>query len=237
MARTIAIVQARMSSERFPGKMMKLLEGSPLIEWVLTRLKLAERLDDIILATTDNIGDEVLAGVAGKVGVSVFRGSETDVLDRYARATEESKADTVVRICADRPLVDPMCVDMAIDHFFSAKPDLAFNHISEANAHWPRGFGAEVLSAELLHWMDVRAVDAGHREHVTQHAWHNRDYFSISPVACPKNLNPGFADLCFHVDFPEDLDLLRSLCAGASMTITAPEILARWRKAQAARTE
>lgn len=234
MARTIAIVQARMSSERLPGKMMELLEGAPLIEWVLTRLKLAERLDDIVLATTDNIGDEVLVGVAGKVGVPVFRGSETDVLDRYARAANEYRAHTVVRICADRPLVDPDCVDMAIDHFFSAKPDLAFNHISEANEHWPRGFGAEVLSAELLHWMDVKVVDFGQREHVTQHAWHNRDYFSIAPAPCPTNLDPGFADLRFDVDLLEDLDRLRSLCVGASMTITAGEVLARWRKAQAA---
>ena len=223
-----------MTSQRLPGKMMQHLEGSPLIEWVLTRLKRAERLDEIVLATTVNNEDDPLTEVAGQVGVSVFRGSEADVLGRYAGAAQEARAGTVVRICADRPLVDPDCVDMAIGHYFDTKPDISFNHISEANEYWPRGFGAEVLSAELLYWMDRKSVDFGHREHVTQHAWHNRDYFSITPAPCPENLDPGFADLRFDVDLQEDLDFLRRICAGAPMNIAAPEILARWRKAQAA---
>ncbi len=234
MPHTVAIVQARMGSIRFPGKMMAQLGDAPIIQWVLTRLKGARHLDDIVLATTDNPCDEVLADVAKNVGIPVFRGSEADVLGRYAGAASFSKAQWVVRICADRPLVDPFCIDMAIEHFNTAKPDIAFNHISDAGERWPRGFGAEVMSADLLHWMDLKVDDAGYREHVTQHAWKNRNDFNIAPARCPKELDPGFADLRFDVDLPEDLALLRGLCAGLSMSVTAPEIVALWRKSQAA---
>jgi len=235
MPRTVAIVQARMGSKRFPGKMMAQLGDAPILEWVLTRLKAARRLDDIVLATTDRSCDRVLADVAENIGISVFCGSEADVLGRFVGAAKASGAQWVVRICADRPLVDPLCVDMAIDHFSATGPDLGFNHISEADERWPRGFGAEVLSAELLRWMDLKTVDSFHREHVTQHAWKNRSYFNIVPVGCPKELDPGFADLRFDVDLPEDLSLLQGLCAGVSMSVTAGEIVERWRKSQAAR--
>jgi len=82
--------------------------------------------------------------------------------------------------------------------------------------------------------MDLNVDDAGHREHVTQHAWKNRNDFNIAPARCPEELDPGFADLRFDVDLPEDLSLLRGLCKGRSMSVTAPEIVALWRKSQAA---
>lgn len=232
--RTVAIVQARMGSRRYPGKMMETLEGVPVIQWVLHRVARARLVDDVILATTTHGRDDPLVDVAGRLGIGVYRGSEDDVLDRYARAAELSRAGTVVRICADRPLVDPEVVDTAIRTFVDQKPDLAFNHISEGAARWPRGFGAEVLSAALLAWMDRNASAADDREHVTLYAWHHRDHYRIAAAACPPALDPGVPDVKLDLDEPADMERLRRLCRGEDLDVPAERIVARWRALQAA---
>ena len=232
--RTVAIIQARMNSQRFPGKMMETLEGFPVIEWVLRRTAKARLLDDVVLATTAESIDEPLVAAAERLGIRVFRGSEDDVLGRYARAAKLSLADTVVRICADRPLVDPDVVDLAIRTFFEQDPDIAFNHISENGERWPYGFGAEVLSASLLAWMDEHAKAPDDREHVTIYAWKHRDKYRISPAKCPPALDPGMPDVKLDLDTPEDLHRLRRLCAGETIDVSAERIVARWREARAA---
>jgi spore coat polysaccharide biosynthesis protein SpsF len=232
--RTVAIVQARMNSHRFPGKMMQDLEGAPVMEWVLHRTARARLLDGVVLATTEQAADDPLVEVGQRLGVGIFRGDENDVLGRFARAAEISKAETVVRICADRPLVDPGIIDLAIRTFDDVKPDLAFNHISEGSERWPRGFGAEVLSAELLASMDHNAKAPDDREHVTIYAWKHRDQYRIAPAKCPPELDPGMPDLKLDLDTPEDLQRLRKLCAGASIDVPAARVVALWREAMAA---
>jgi spore coat polysaccharide biosynthesis protein SpsF len=232
--RTVAIVQARMGSRRYPGKMMEVLESAPLIEWVLRRTCRATLLDSVVLATTTHERDNPLVDVAECLGIDVYRGSEEDVLDRYARAAEISEAQTVVRICADRPLVDPDVIDMAIRTYIDHKPDLAFNHISEGIDRWPRGLGAEVFSAELLAWMDQHTTDREHREHVTLYAWTHRNRFHILAAPCPPALDPGVPDVKLDVDEPADLQLLRKLCSGEGPDVPPERIVARWRELKAA---
>jgi len=232
--RTVAIVQARINSQRFPGKMMQDLEGAPIIEWVLRRTAKARLLDDVVLATTEHPIDEPLVAIARRLGIRIFRGDEKDVLGRYARAAEMSAAETIVRICADRPLVDPDVVDLAIRVFDELKPDLAFNHISENGERWPRGFGAEVLSASLVAWMDQHAKAPDDREHVTIHLWKHRDRYRIVAAKCPPELDPGIPDLKLDLDTFEDLQRLRTLCGGASIDVSAVHIVARWREVMAA---
>ena len=227
--RTVAIIQARMNSQRFPGKMMQDLGGVPVIEWVLHRTAKAQLVDDVLLATTMQPIDDALVAAAERLGIRVFRGSEDDVLGRYARAAEQSSAETVVRICADRPLVDPDVVDLAIRTFADQKVDIVFNHISENGERWPRGFGAEVLSASLLAWMDRNAKAPDDREHVTIYAWKHRDDYCVYPAKCPVALDPGIPDLKLDLDVPEDLDRLRGLCAGETIDVSAERIVARWR--------
>jgi spore coat polysaccharide biosynthesis protein SpsF len=232
--RTVAIVQARMNSQRFPGKMMQDLEGSPIIEWVLHRTAKAQLLDDVVLATTAQPADEPLVAAAKRLHIEVFRGDESDVLGRYARAAEMSGAETVVRICADRPLVDPGVIDLAVRTFDELKPDLAFNHISDNGERWPRGFGAEVLSTSLVNWMDKNANAPDDREHVTIYAWKHRAEYRIVPAKCPPEIDPGSPDVKLDLDTPEDLQRLRRLCAGASIDVPAGRLMARWREVLAA---
>jgi len=117
MGSTVAIIQARMGSSRLPGKMMMELAGTPIIEWVVRRVQGAALLDDIIVATSDADIDDGLALIAKNLGVQVFRGSEANVLDRFIKAAEYCEADTIVRICADNPLIDPGEIDRLIKFY------------------------------------------------------------------------------------------------------------------------
>ena len=229
MTRTIAIVQARMGSMRFPGKMMATLNGHPVIEWVLARTRRAQLVDEVVLATTCSPEDDVLAEVAERLGIAVHRGSECDVLGRYAEASRLTKAEVVVRICGDRPLVDPAVVDLAVATYEKSGPDLAFNHISDGTERWPRGFGAEVLSAKLLHWLAENAHAPDDREHVTYYLWQRRDRYRLAPALCPEALDPGVPDLKLDLDTPEDLTRLRRLCRGNDMCVSATAVMKRWK--------
>ena len=133
--RTIAIVQARMGSSRLPGKMMMDLAGEPLLHWVLSRVKKAKLLDSIILATSDGAIDDQLVELAQKLNVPVFRGSETDVLGRFLEAANVSKADHVVRVCGDNPLIAPEEIDRLVEFFEKALNHLLINifHIANSN--------------------------------------------------------------------------------------------------------
>src|SRR5438067_3392760 len=106
----VAIVQARMGSTRFPNKVMRPICGTPMIGLLLERLARAKRIDQIVLATSEDRRNEPLAQYVRKLGYVVYRGSEDDVLDRYYRAAKEVEADTVVRITGDCPLIDPALV-------------------------------------------------------------------------------------------------------------------------------
>ena len=225
----VAIVQARMGSRRFPNKMMELLEGSPVIEWVLRRSICSKMVDKVVLATSEHHRDDVLADIASELGVEVFRGSEADVLGRYAAAAEVFRADTVIRICADRPLVAPEVIDCTVETFISDTPDLAFSHTPVPEARWPVGFGVEVFSSEMLAWLNGNVFDPSHREHVTLHLWDNRARYHLQAAPCPPEIDSGSRRAVLDVDWPKDLARLRNLCRGFDFTVTAAEIMARWR--------
>ena len=227
--RVVVIIQARMGSQRFPGKMMARLNGVPLIDWVLRRCHAAQTADEVVLATTDLDQDTVLAEAAVNLGIPVYRGSSADVLGRYAEAAARHPADIVVRICADRPLVAPEVIDQAVTHYRRQHLDLAFNHIARPGANWPRGFGAEVLSRDLLNWLHDHALTQQHREHVTLYVWDHADRYRISPAPCPAALDPGYAGVALDVDLPEHLEKLNEICVGLRPEAAAADILAAWR--------
>lgn len=232
----VAIIQARMGSSRFPGKMAATLGPWPLVEWVLARAAKARSVDTVVLATSDKPQDDVLCGIAARLDIAVYRGDEQDVLGRYTAAAQLWDAETVVRICGDRPLVDPALVDLAIADFADGGADLSFNHISDGLQRWPRGFGAEVLSASLLYDIAARVDDPYHREHVTSFAWNDRTRYLIRPVPCPPSLDPGFAGLRLDVDTPEDLALLQRILPEPDLAVTAETVLDNWQRREPAGT-
>ena len=182
--KVVAIVQARMDHQGSQVK-WEWISAMPVVDWVLKRTKLARNLDDIVLATSKKREDDFLENAGNNNGVVVFRGCEKNVLRRFVDAGNVAKADIVVRICGDRPLIDPSLVDSAIEHFFAHICDLSFNHISDGIHHWPRGFGVEVLRHESLTSLDRQVDNPDAREHVTYHMWQHQDQFKILPVPCP----------------------------------------------------
>lgn len=159
----VAIVQARMGSTRLPNKVMRPICGLPMIDLLLMRLSLSNRIDQIVLATSDDPRNDPLARHVEALGYAVFRGSEHDVLDRYYHAAQEAKADVVVRITGDCPLIDPELVDAVIGKFADSDADYGSNIEPPT---YPDGLDVEVFSFKSLDIAWRQAISQ-QREHVT----------------------------------------------------------------------
>ena len=163
---TVAIIQARMTSTRLPGKVLADLAGRPVLEHVVRRVSSAERIDDVVVATTVNASDDPLVELADRLGVRWHRGDEHDVLSRYVDAAREAAAEMVVRITADCPLADPAVIDSvcaALDQRRTAC-DYASNAVVRS---FPRGLDVEVLFRDVLDRVNRLATEPAEREHVT----------------------------------------------------------------------
>jgi glutamate-1-semialdehyde 2,1-aminomutase len=162
--RTVAIVQARMGSTRLPGKVMLTIRGVPMIELLLGRLARARKIDQIVLATSNDPSNQPLLEHVRRLGYAAYQGSETDVLDRYYQAAKAHKADVVVRVTGDCPLIDPKVVDSVIETFSAAGVDYTSNTNPPT---YPDGLDTEVFSFSALEAAWSEAKSTHEREHVT----------------------------------------------------------------------
>ena len=213
-----------MGSKRFPGKMFSKLGNFTLLEWVLTRVKNAKYLDEIILATSNKFNDDLLEDLANKLGISCYRGSEIDVLKRFADASSKYKADIVVRICADNPFIDPKEIDRLVIFFRRNSCDYAFNHLNKLGSLYSDGFGAEIFTNDILKKVNQQAKEKRNREHVTSYIWENKKKFIIKVLKAPKYLQ--FPNYRFDVDYKKDLKFLQKLVSkGVGINSDAKSIL------------
>lgn len=183
----VAIVQARMRSNRFPGKMMKELVGKPVLWHVINRLKRAKLIDKIVVATTVKEIDKPIRELAEKLGIDGFAGSEDDVLDRYYQASKEYDAEIIVRVTADCPLIDPQIVDKVISYYLENKDKLDY---VRSGLSFPDGVGdSEVFSFATIEkaWKGARLLSE--REHVTPYIWKNPGIFRIATVENDEDLS------------------------------------------------
>ena len=199
--RVIAIIQARMGSTRLPGKVLKDLEGDTVLARVLARVKRAATISEVLVATSDAAGDDVIVTECKRLGTKVFRGNENDVLDRYYRAAQFSRAETVVRITADCPLIDPQITDKTVNEFLKNRPDYASNTLIRT---YPRGLDTEVCTIHALEsaWRD--ASEPYQRTHVMPFLYQHPDRFKLLAVQGEKNCS----DLRWTLDTAEDLEFL-----------------------------
>ena len=181
---TTAIIQARMGSSRLPGKMMMKLGEYPVLFWVLHRVKKARLLDSVLLATTKNKMDDPLVDMAEQLDISVFRGSECDVLERFLGAAEEVGAEKIIRICADNPLVAPEEIDRLVKTYSEILKKgghleklYAFNFGPKMNNGYPDGLGGEMFSFKLLQRLDNLAISSSCREHISNYIWSYSEKF------------------------------------------------------------
>jgi spore coat polysaccharide biosynthesis protein SpsF len=205
--RVAALVQARTGSSRLPGKVLEDVGGIPLIAHTLRRLRATGRVDDVVLATTVEPGDDALVELARKEGVEAHRGPEQDVLSRLRGAAEACGADAVVRITGDCPLLDPAVVDGVVGALVDGEEpcDYASNVLRRT---YPRGLDTEALWTSTLRRIDELATSPEAREHVTWFAYRERpDLFRLRSV----EIGDGRPDLDWSVDTAEDLELVRGL--------------------------
>ena len=216
MSRVVAVVQARMGSSRFPGKMMAKLGDQELMSWVLTRVCDAKELDQVVLATSTSGDDDQLVEAAANFKVMVVRGSQDDVLDRFVQASRESKADLVVRVCADNPFVAAEEIDRLVVAHKSGSFDYSCNHQQRLGNRYADGFGAEVVSTSLLNEISKLTTQTMHREHVTSYVWDNSAKFRIQAVMAPSDL--AFPEIKLDIDTPEDLQKLNEFVQKYAIT-------------------
>ena len=199
--KTIGIIQARLGSSRLPNKMLLSLHGKPIIEWVVKRVKKSELLDDVIVAIPNTKKDDVLEYYLNKLNVKVFRGSESNVLNRFYEAVKDKKVDSIVRICADNPLICGKEIDNLINFYLKNRCDYAYNHIPKNNLY-PDGLGAEIVSFELLKWLNKNVKEEKHKEHCFSYIWDNQDEFLIKTFNPKKELQ--YPDIKLDVDTFDD---------------------------------
>ena len=201
---TVAVIQARTGSTRFPGKVLAPLLGRPMLAHIVERVALATLVDRVVVATTDGAVDDPVASLALACGAQVTRGPEHDVLARYLLAAREHRADVIVRITADCPLVDPAIVDLVIGARAGIDADYASN---VAPPTFPDGYDVEALTAACLRRIDREAVLPYEREHVTVRVREHLDEYRTAQVRNERDLSW----MRLTVDLPEDLERIARL--------------------------
>jgi spore coat polysaccharide biosynthesis protein SpsF len=176
-----------MGSSRLPGKVLMPLAGRPVLEHVVTRVSAAERIHDVIVATSDLPGDNAIEGFCVAKGWACVRGSEADVLSRYASAVRRSGAGIVARVTSDCPLFSPRVLDEMLAAFDPDSMDYMSTNWPERS--FPVGLDCEVMRADALLAIADTATDPYDREHVTPHFYRNPDRFRLAGHRCAENLS------------------------------------------------
>lgn len=201
---TIAIIQARTKSIRFPGKMLVRVQEKTIIKHVIDRVKESKFIDGIVLATSEDTSNDILEREVNKIGVNVFRGSEDDVLDRFYHASKKFGATTIVRITGDCPLIDPEIIDKVINFFNINKYDYVSNIDPPT---FPDGMDVEVFSFDALEKTWKNAKLKSEREHVTPFIRNNKKLFKIKNFENEKDLS----EYRITLDEKEDLIVIEEI--------------------------
>ncbi|TSC69638.1 MAG: acylneuraminate cytidylyltransferase [Parcubacteria group bacterium Gr01-1014_56] len=207
---TIAIIQARMSSTRLPGKiLLDIAPGKTILALMLERVAASKEIDKTVIATTTNPKDQVLVEYLEKTGQPYFVGSEEDVLDRYYQAAKAHGAkagDIIVRMTSDCPIIDPKVIDETIRFYKSGDFDYASNNLEPYT--YPDGMDTEVFSFNTLEKTWKEATIPAHREHVTFYMWKNPSIFKIGQYINPTKDKAGYR---LTIDYKEDFELLQAV--------------------------
>jgi len=230
VTRVVAIIQGRMSSSRLPGKILADIAGQPMLTRVFTRTSRAQTLDEVIFATTTDASDDPVAEYCDFSGIPYTRGSLFDVLDRYYQAALQAKADVVVRITADCPVIDPDLIDDVVKIVISGQSsvisgqfDFAANRLPPPwNRTYPIGLDTEACTFVALERAWKEAKEPQHREHTMPYFYEGvkliTENRSLQTGVSPRGFNiallhhtTDFGDYRWTVDTPEDLEFMRQV--------------------------
>lgn len=200
----LAILQARVSSSRLPGKVVKTILGKEMVLYEIERLKQCKYIDKLVLATSVESTDDILADVCKKNRIDVFRGNLNDVLDRYYQCAKNYQPEHVVRVTGDCPLIDPEVVDSVIKQHIVENCDYTSNVNPPT---FPDGLDVEVMKYSVLEGMWKNAKLPSEREHVTLYIRNNASRYKISNFVNNQDLSA----MRWTVDEPEDFELVTKI--------------------------
>jgi len=210
---TLAIIQARMGSSRLPGKVMKKIGDQPVLWYVIDRVQRAARVNRLVVATSTSSSDDEIALFCGDNAIDCYRGPEEDVLLRYYQAAQNFPADSILRITADCPLVDPALIDNLVDYFQSKRLDYA-----GLGDSFPDGFNAEIFTCAALARANSEAKKRSEREHVTPYMKSRQGGFDYAALECERSPEElGFPNLqrlnnlLLSLDEPYDFQVISEI--------------------------
>lgn len=203
----VAIIQARMGATRLPGKVLKQVDGISLLQYQIARVKKSKKLDKIVVATTILEKDDSIVDLCHNNNITVFRGSENDVLDRYYQCAKEYNADVIVRLTADCPFIDPAIIDQTIELFLEKECDFAANTVPVETSKFPDGSDVEVFSMDSLERAHKECKDLHYREHVTFYFWKDDNGFKTYQL----DYHSNYSKYRFTVDYPEDFEVVTDI--------------------------
>lgn len=199
-----AIIQARMSSTRLPGKVLFSFSGNTLLGHIIDRILKAKSISKVVVATTNNQNDDKLVKWCETNAIQCFRGSEQNVLNRYYEAAAQFNAKHIARITSDDPFKDPEIIDAVADLYFSQNLDFAYNNKPPT---FPEGLDAEIFSFVALARAEKNSVDSFEREHVTQFFYKNPIAFKQRNLTSPHD----FSYLRWTIDTERDFQMARKV--------------------------
>jgi len=202
--KVVIIIQARMGSTRLPGKVLMTVFNNPLLGYLIERLSRVKLADEMVIATTKNSQDDAIEEFCISNKINCYRGSEDNVLSRYYDASIKFKANYIVRVCSDSPLVDPLILDKMIESFFNRKCDYLSNTINQT---YPLGMNIEIFSQKALKRTYINHSKNYEREHVTPYIYTHPKLFDI----CQEHLNKDYSFLRLTVDENEDFILVKKI--------------------------
>jgi spore coat polysaccharide biosynthesis protein SpsF len=207
--RIVVVVQARTGSTRLPGKVLMPLAGRPLLLRMLERVLAARTPSAVVVATTVDRHDDAIAALAEEAGVACVRGHPTDLLDRHYSAAVTCRADVIVKIPSDCPLIDPFVIDRVIGYYktYADRADFVSNLHP---ATYPDGNDVEVFPISVLETAWIESAEAHEREHTTPFIWERRDRFRIHNVAWESGLDYSSTHR-WTIDYPEDYQFLAAV--------------------------
>ena len=203
----VAIVQARIGSSRLPGKAMKLIAGKPMLSYQIDQIKKSKKISQIVIATTNLKKDRVIINFCKKNKIKYYAGSEKNVLQRFFFASLKYKADIVVRLTSDCPLIDPSIIDKAIRIFNVGNYDYVSNTCPTKGATYTDGMDVEVFDVFSLTTAYIKCKKKGDKEHVTHFFWKRNNRFKIFRFDLKKN----YRFYRLTVDYIEDFILIKKI--------------------------
>ncbi|MDM3872385.1 glycosyltransferase family protein [bacterium SCSIO 12696] len=202
--KVLAILQARMSSSRLPGKVLKCILGKPMLWHQIERIKRSSQIDRLIVATSIDGSDDELERFCETHSIDCFRGSLVDVLDRYYQAAQQYDPEHVVRLTGDCPLIDPELIDLTIERHIKEGADYTSNSLTPT---YPDGLDVEVVKSSVLFEAWASSEKVSEREHVTLYIRNNADRYKI----CGLVSDTDNSSMRWTVDEFEDFEFVNQI--------------------------